>query len=67
MHSKLHNTYLPEFMWRRQFGGLLAFASVLKHISEHVCSCHSLLSYLTSDLREIEIGILVFGRVFQKR
>eukprot|EP00731_Ephydatia_muelleri_P027606 Em0019g479a len=34
MHSRLHDTYLPEFMWRRQFGGPLAFANILKHISE---------------------------------
>ena len=34
MHSRLHDTYLPELMWRRQFGGPVAFGNVLKHIAE---------------------------------
>ena len=34
MHSKLFDTYLPEFMWRRKFGGPLAFGHILKHIAE---------------------------------
>ena len=34
MHSKLIDTYLPEFMWRRKFGGPVAFGHILKHISE---------------------------------
>ena len=34
MHSKLSDTYLPEFMWRRNFGGPVAFGHILKHISE---------------------------------
>ena len=32
MHSKLFVTYLPEFMWRRRFGGPSTFS--LKHIAE---------------------------------
>ena len=34
MHSKLFETYLPEFMWRKRFGGPLAFSHILEHISE---------------------------------
>ena len=32
----LVDTYLPEFMWCRKFGGPVAFGHILKHISEHV-------------------------------
>ena len=34
MNSLLFDTYLPEFMWRRKFGGPVAFGHILKHISE---------------------------------
>ena len=34
MHSQLFETYLPEFMWRRRFGGPEAFSNILKHIAE---------------------------------
>ena len=34
MHSKLFDTYLPEFMWRRRFGGPSTFSNILKHIDE---------------------------------
>ena len=34
MHSKLFDMYLPEFMWRRRFGGPEAFSNILKHIAE---------------------------------
>ena len=34
MHFRLHDTYLPEFMCRRQFGGPLTFANILTNISE---------------------------------
>ena len=34
MHSKLFVTYLPEFMWRRKFGGPSTFSNILKHIVE---------------------------------
>ena len=32
--TMLIDTYLPEFMWRRKFGGPVAFGRILKHISE---------------------------------
>ena len=34
MHSQLFDTYLPEFMWRRKFGGPIAFGNILKHIAQ---------------------------------
>ena len=34
MHSKLFDTYLPEYMWRRHFGGPEAFSNILSHIEE---------------------------------
>ena len=34
MQSKLFETYLPEFMRRKRFGGPLAFSNILEHISE---------------------------------
>ena len=34
MNSKLFATYLPEYMWRRKFGGPVAFGHILKHIAE---------------------------------
>ena len=34
MRSKLFETYLPEFMWRKRFGSPLAFSYILEHISE---------------------------------
>ena len=40
MNSKLFDTYLPECMWRRKFGGPIAFG---KHIAEQYPS--SLLSW----------------------
>ena len=33
-HSTLFETYLPEFMWRRQFGGCTTFGKIITHISE---------------------------------
>ena len=34
MNSKLFDTYLPEYMWRRRkFGGPVAFGLILKHLS----------------------------------
>ena len=37
MHSRLFETYLQEYMWRRQYDGLgqNAFCSIVRHISEH--------------------------------
>ena len=34
MHSKLFDTYLPEFMWRRRFNGPETFSNIVKHIAE---------------------------------
>ena len=34
MHSKQFETYLPEFMWRKRFGGPLAISNILQHLSE---------------------------------
>ena len=34
MHSKLFTTYLPEYMWRRRFGGPTTFSNILLHIAE---------------------------------
>ena len=34
MNSKLFETYLPEYMWRRKFGGPIAFGNIIKHIAE---------------------------------
>ena len=34
MNSKLFDTYLPEYMWRRKFGGPVAFGHILKHMVE---------------------------------
>ena len=31
MHSKLFDTYLPEFMWQRKFGGPVAFGHILQN------------------------------------
>ena len=35
MNSSLFETYLPEFMWRKRFGGPIAFENILKHIAHH--------------------------------
>ena len=36
MHSTLFQTYLPEFMWRKQFDTTFtdAFHNIIKHIAE---------------------------------
>ena len=34
MNSKLFNTYLPQFPWRRKFSSPVAFGNILKHIAE---------------------------------
>ena len=34
MHSRLFETYLPELMWRRLFGGPSVFAHLIQHIAE---------------------------------
>lgn len=34
MHSNLFETYLPEFMWRRRFGGPDTFSKIVMHIAE---------------------------------
>ena len=34
MHSNLFETYLPEFMWRRRFGGPETFSKIVMHIAE---------------------------------
>ena len=35
MNSALFETYLAEFMWRKRFGGPIAFENILKHIAQH--------------------------------
>lgn len=34
MHSNLFESYLPEFMWRRRFGGAESFSNIVMHIAE---------------------------------
>ena len=34
MHSQLFDAYLPEYMWRRKFGGPVAFGHIITHISK---------------------------------
>ena len=41
MHSRLHDTYLPEFMWRRQFGGPLTFANIFQNSIQCSIICDS--------------------------
>ena len=33
-NADLFPTYLPEFMWRRRFGGPTAFCNLVGHIAE---------------------------------
>ena len=49
MHSKLFDTYLPEFMWRRNFGDPVAFGHIKAHcgtvpylinVQFGMCCCH---------------------------
>ena len=34
VHSRLFDTYLPEYMWRRKFGGPVAFGKNIIHVAE---------------------------------
>ena len=35
INSALFEIYLPECMWRKRFGGPIAFENILKHIAHH--------------------------------
>ena len=63
MHSKLFDTYLPEFMCRRKFGGLVALAISLS-IFQNSTQCNVLKVYLMEFFDSVHNLDLVGKRIY---